>query len=216
MLSPGGHANSYGLVSPFLNEVIRRRMKVVLMTASGVEHDDNIPLRKIELDVIRSGVPHVILRPSWFMQNFNSYWYAGIQHQGLIALPAADSKTTFIDARDIGAAAAVALESNLYDGQAVALTGPQALTYTEAASVLSKAGGRQIRYAAIDDGAFRTALASSGLPPDYADLLIALFGFVRMGAASEVTPALAKLLGRAPRTLADYAQDHARFFRADS
>jgi len=213
LLSPVGHANSHGLVAPFLGEATRSGARIVTMTAAGVEYDDSIPLRKIELDVERSGAPHVFLRPSWFNQNFETYWYSTIQSDGVIALPAADSKTTFIDARDIGEAAAVALTSPAHLGKAYTLTGPEALTYAEAAAILSEVAGRTIRYESIDDARFGKALAAAGLPPDYAGLLTALFGFVRQGAASQVDPSLAAILGRAPRSLKDYARDHAQKFR---
>lgn len=216
LLSPAGHADSHALVRPFLSQALTRLSKVVTMTAAGVEYDDAIPLRKIELDVIASGVAHVLLRPSWFMQNFHTYWMAGIAKDGVIAVPAADSKTTFIDARDIGAAAAVALGTHAFDGQAFTLTGPEALGYGEAAALLSQAAGRPLRYVSAEEGDFRAGLLAAGLPADYAALLLALFGFVRQGAASQVDPSLAKILGRPPRTLADYARDHAAYFRAPS
>jgi uncharacterized protein YbjT (DUF2867 family) len=214
LLSPAGHADSHGFVGPFLKAALSRARKIVTMTAAGVEYDDAVPLRKIELDVVRSGVPHVLLRPSWFDQNFHTYWHAGIAQAGVIAVPAADARTTFIDARDIGAAAAAVLQTDAYDGEAFTLTGPEALTYAEAAEHLSAAGGRRIRYTPIDDATFARATIAAGLPQDYTTILTALFGFVRQGAASRVDPSLARLLGRAPRTLADYARDHAQFFRA--
>lgn len=213
VLAPAGHADSFGFLAPFLDRALGRVKKVVVMTASGVEHDDNIPLRRIELKIAASGVKHVILRPSWFAQNFHTYWYQPIKQAGVIPVPAADAKTAFIDARDIGAAAARAIVSDAYDGKAFALTGPEALGYAEAASILSEAGCRTIRYTPIDDATFAANL-SGALPPDYIGLLVALFGTVRQGFASHVDPSLRTLLGRAPRTLQDYARDHAALFRA--
>jgi len=213
LLSPVGHANSHGLVAPFLAEATRSGAPIVTMTAAGVEYDDAVPLRKIELDVERSGAPHVFLRPSWFNQNFDTFWYPTIQSDGVIALPAADAKTAFIDARDIGEAAAAVLTNPAHYGKAYTLTGPEALTYAEAAAILSDVAGRTIRYEPIDDTRFAAALGAAGLPPDYAGLLVALFGFVRQGAASQVDPSLATILGRAPRTLKDYARDYAHKFR---
>ena len=50
------------------------------------------------------------LRPSWFMQNFSSGFIAPmILGMGGIFLPAADAKTSFIDARDIAAVGIAAL-----------------------------------------------------------------------------------------------------------
>ncbi len=213
VLAPAGHAQQDALLAPFLAAALGRVQKVVTMTAAGVEHDDALPLRKVELQVAQSGVTTVHLRPSWFSQNFNSYWYGGIVNAGVVALPAADSRTAFVDARDIAAVAAVALTTSSLDGQALTLTGPEALTYTDAAAALSDAGGRAIRYVAVDDDSFRAGAVAAGLPADYADVLVRLFAVVRAGHAAHVDDAVARVLGRA-RSLRDYARDHAALFRA--
>lgn len=77
--------------------------------------DDSIPYRQLELKVERSGVPFVILRPNWFSDSFHTYWLAGIK-QGVIAVPAAQGKSSFIDVRDIAESAAAALSSTKFDG----------------------------------------------------------------------------------------------------
>ena len=176
LLSPPGHADAYALVAPFLDVALPLVKKVVLMTASGVEYNDEIPLRKLELRVQASGVRHVLLRPTWFSDNFHTFWYAPISQAGVIPLPAADARTAFIDARDIAESAAAALTSDAFDGQAVTLTGPEALTYGEAAELLSQVSPRPIRYTPIDDESFRASLVQAGLPADYAGLLTGLFG----------------------------------------
>jgi uncharacterized protein YbjT (DUF2867 family) len=93
--------------------------------------------------------------------------------------------------------------------EAFVLTGPDALTHTEAAAILSEATGRTIRYQPIDDDAFRAQLAPSGLSSDYIELLVGLFGFLRMGAAAEVNDNVRALTGAEPKPLAAYAADHA-------
>jgi uncharacterized protein YbjT (DUF2867 family) len=194
---------------PFLQAATRGSRKVVLMTAMGTEFDDSAPLRQVELILERSGAPFVILRPNWFMDNFHTSWLAPIQQAGVIPLPAADSRTSLIDARDIGASAAAALRTDRFDRRAFTLTGPEALTYAEAAAILSKAAGREIRYVAVDDESFVKSLVDAGAPADLAHYLAVLFGFARQGATATVSTGVEELTGRAPRTLAQYAQDHA-------
>ncbi|MFO6063329.1 SDR family NAD(P)-dependent oxidoreductase, partial [Pseudomonas aeruginosa] len=62
--------------------------------------------------------------------------------QGQIALPAGDSRTSFIDVRDIAASAIAALTSTAFDGKAFNLTGPEALSYADAAAILSEVTGK--------------------------------------------------------------------------
>lgn len=47
-------------------------MTLVLQTAIGVDGNDDIPNRKLELLIEDSGAPFVFLRPNWFMDNFHT------------------------------------------------------------------------------------------------------------------------------------------------
>jgi uncharacterized protein YbjT (DUF2867 family) len=194
---------------PFLDAATQTRRKFVLMTAMGTQLDEDGSLRQVELALERSGSPYVILRPNWFMDNFHTSWLEPIRQAGIIPLPAAEARTSLIDARDIGASAAAALQTDRFDGRAFELTGPVALTYSEAASTLSKATGRAIRYVSVDDQSFVQSLVGAGVPDDLARYLANLFAFVRAGGAASVSQSVEQLSGRAPRTLEQYARDHA-------
>lgn len=201
------------LMIRFIEAAARGRRKVVLMTAMGTEFDDSGSLRQVELAVERAGTPSVFLRPNWFMDNFHTSWLEPIRQAGVIPLPAVDARTSLIDARDIAASAAAALRTDRFDGRGFTLTGPEALTYAEAAATLSNAAGREIHYEAVDDATFVKSLVEAGAPADLAAYLATLFGFVRQGAAAMISPAVEELTGRPPRTLAHYAHDHASFWK---
>lgn len=78
------------------------------------------------------------------MQNFLTYWRGMIEHDGTTRLSADDAATSFIDARDIAAVAAVALTDDGHDGRGYTLTGPGALTHHDAAALLSNVWNRPI------------------------------------------------------------------------
>lgn len=63
-----------------------------------------------------------------------------------------EGRTRFIDARDIAESAAGALTTDRFDGQAFTLTGPEALTYGDAAALLSTMLGKPIRYTPLTHG----------------------------------------------------------------
>lgn len=202
-----GSVDSIGLLMPVLEAAFARRVKVVFQSVFGVDADDSIPYRQIEIAIEKSGVPYVILRPNWFSDNFHTYWKAGIDH-GQIAVPAGDGKSSFIDARDIAASAAAALTSTEFDGRAFNLTGPQALGYAEAAAILAKTIGKPVGYSAISDEAFVSMLTGAGVPADYAGFLAAIFHPVREGWTAAVTSDVETLTGNAPRSVETYANDH--------
>ncbi len=207
-LVPAGQLDSPRLLQPIVEAATRRGAKVVMMTAMGADADEAIPYRRAERMLEASGTPWAVLRPNWFMDNFGSYWIEGIR-RGEVALPAGEGRTSFIDARDIALAAAGALTSSRGDGQAWNLTGPEALTYAEAATVLSEVTGRSIRYRPTGEASFVAMMTGAGMPADYAGFLAAILGAVRAGHAAEVTDAVERLAGRPPRDLRTYARDHA-------
>lgn len=205
-LAPAGSVDPLTPLQPVVEAAAARGIKVVLQTAMGVDADDNIPFRRLELLLERSGAPYVILRPNWFADNFATYWGAGVR-EGEIRLPAGEGRTSFVDARDIAASAAGALTSSKHDGRAFVLTGPQAFSYAEAAELLSRALGRRIAYRAVDAKTFVAETAAAGVPRDYAEFLAAIFHPVAQGWAAPVTDAVETLSGKPPRSLQSSIDD---------
>lgn len=204
---PAGYLDPLGLLSPVIDAAAARGIKVVLMTVLGVDADDSIPYRQLELKLEKAGIAYGIIRPNWFSDNFHSYWREGIRHN-VIAVPAAEGKSSFIDTRDIAASAVALLTSSAFDGKAYNLTGPEALSYGEAAGVLSAVTGKAIAYQPIDDAAFIAMLTGAGVPEDYARFLAAIFHPVREGWTARVTGDVEHLTGKAPRSLKVYATDN--------
>lgn len=212
VMLPGGYTDPVRHLQPFIQAAADRGVKVVLQTALGVDADDTIPYRQVELFLMRSGTPYVILRPNWFADNFHTYWLPGIK-QGVLAVPAGEGRSSFIDVRDVAASAAAVLTSRRFDGSAFKLTGPQAYSYGDAAAILSTVAGRTITYQAIGDDAFIAMLTGAGVPQDYAAFLASIFHPVRQGWTAGVTGDVQTLTGIAPRSLESYAADHAAAFR---
>jgi uncharacterized protein YbjT (DUF2867 family) len=215
LLAVTGETAADKALMPFVDRAKSAGVRhIAYMTARGAEMDENNPLRKVERYIEKSGMAYTFLRPSWFMQNFSSGFIAPmIQGMGGIYLPAADAKTSFIDARDIAAVGVAALTEPGHDGKAYALTGGQAWTYGEAAEILSRAAGKSIRYVALSDEDFRSSLAAQGWKPEQIAMFSNLFSGVRQGWAAAVSPDVANVLGRPQITLEQFAQDHAAVWR---
>jgi len=207
LILAGGRLDTIDALTPVVEEASRRKVKIVFLSVFGVDADDSIPYRQVELKIIASGVPYVILRPNWFADNFHSYWKAGIEH-GQIAVPAGEGKTSFIDVRDIAGSAAAALTSAAFDGKAFNLTGPRAIGYGEAAAIISQAIGKPVSYSPVSDEVFIGILTGAGVPQDYASFLASIFHPVREGWTSAVTGDVETLTGHAPHSLETYVADH--------
>ena len=60
----------------------------------------------------------------------------------------------------------------------------------------------------VAEGDMRGALLQAGLPPAYAEFLLMILGFFKLGYSERTTDAVQTLLGRAPITLEQYAADY--------
>ncbi len=208
-LSPAGPTNQHELLNPLVDMAHEHKLdKVVMMTAIGVDADDNAPLRKAERHLEQSGLRYNIIRPNWFMQNFNTFWLEGIVKSQTIALPVGEARTSFIDARDIAATAAALLDGDAFDNQAFVLTGSESLTHDEAAAILSEVTGTTIGFSDITPEENRARLLAAGMPPTYVELLVMLLAFVKAGYVAAPTDAVARITGRRPFTFAQYANDY--------
>ena len=209
LLAPPGHANQDELLAPLIDEARARGLKkVVLMSAMGANADDNAPLRKAEKRLQASGLRYNIIRPNWFMQNFNTFWIQGILQQGKILLPVGAAKGSFIDARDIAAVAAKLLKSDGFANQDFDLTGAIALDHDAMAAILSRETGKAIAFQDITPEAMLEGLLGAGVPKDYAAFLVLILGFFKAGHSERTTDAVVQILGRAPGTLEQYAKDY--------
>ena len=206
-LAPPGYADQHKLLSPLVAEAKRRNLgKVVLMTAMGANAADT-PFRRVERELEASGLRYNIIRPNWFMQNFNTFWLQGINEQGQIALPAGGGKASFIDTRDISAVAVRLLTTHGEDGKDFDLTGPEALDHDAVARVLSQVTGRAITYRDIAPDALRQGFLAGGVPADYTEFLLVILDFLKQGYNERTTDTVKRLLGREPIAFAQYARD---------
>ena len=209
LLSPPGYTNQDVLLTPVVDAARAQGVtKIVLMTAMGADADESAPMRKLERHLEASGVSYNIIRPNWFMQNFQTFWIQGILEHGQIILPTGSAKGSFIDARDIAAVAAVLLTTDTHAGHAFDLTGGEALDHAEVATLLSRATGRTITYVDVPSDAMRGPLLAAGLPADYVEFLLLILGFFKAGYSERTTDAVQRITGQAPRRFEAYAQEH--------
>ena len=209
VMLPGGYTEAKALLLPVIEAAATRGVKVVLLSVFGVDADDSIPYRQAEIALEKSGVRWVVLRPNWFTDNFINYWKPGIDAAGVIAVPAADGKSSFIDVRDIADSAAAALMTDRFDGRAFNLTGPEALGYAEAVALISEAIGKPVAYQAVDDDTFVGTLVGAGVPEVYARFLASIFYPVREGWTAAVTDDVRTLTGHPARGVAAWVKENA-------
>ena len=192
---------------PFIDALKKPELKLVsFLSLMGVEKNPIPPHHKIEKYIENAGVPYAHVRPGFFMQNLSGIHAAEIKEKNEIFVPAGRSKTSFIDAADIGLAVAVLLhEPDKYKNTAHTITGPEALDYFQAANTLSVVTGRKITYARPGFLKYRNYyIQQRGLDPGFVNVTVALYFMTRMGTAAKVNNDFYELTGRNPRTLREF------------
>jgi len=147
-----------------------------------------------------AGVPHVLLRNSWYLENYTGQLPVYLEHG--IAGAAGEGRISGATRADYAEAAAAVLTGDGHAG-AVYELGGEPFTMTELADVVSAATGRTVTYTDLPVEQYAELLVGAGLPEPVA---VVLADGDRGAAAGELLVEggdLEKLLGRTPRSLSD-------------
>jgi uncharacterized protein YbjT (DUF2867 family) len=170
--------------------------------------------RQAEILIEESGIPYTFLRPNEFMQGFINFQGSTIKSNNAFYIPAENAKVSFVDARDITAIAVKALvDGDKHHNRNYVITGPEALSYHQAAEILSNATGKKIDYVNISEEDTRTALKETGMDDWLINTILDLYRVYRKGYASEVSSAVEEVTGRKATTFVEFARDYADVFR---
>jgi len=202
-LLTGNHPDMARLQIAAIDAAARAHVEhVAKLSALGASDHSRLPIGRAHYEaesaLMASGMRWTILRPHVFMQNLLGQARA-IAHEGRIVGGSGDGRIPFIDTRDIAAVAAVALTRPGHDGQKYILTGPEALSYSDIARILSGVIGRPVEYHDFyDEARDRNTLAAHQRAG---------------GKTAMVHDTVRRILGREPRSFAEFAKDHADIFR---
>ncbi|HEY6224629.1 MAG TPA: SDR family oxidoreductase [Gemmatimonadales bacterium] len=168
----------------------------------------------VERALQRTAIPWTILRPHAFMQNWLGEVAESVRAEHTIYSAIGDGRVPFIDTRDIAAVAAeVLLHGASHAGKKYVLTGGEAVGYADLATTLTGVTGRHIVYRPISMEEARARLERRGVPAALIEASLALAAYQRDGGpTAQVSPTVGDLLGRSPRTIADFARDYAEAF----
>jgi uncharacterized protein YbjT (DUF2867 family) len=212
-------SNMVDLTSNLVSEAKKAKVKYIAkQSVMGADAEPGITPgrlhRQAEKIIEESGIPFTFLRPNFFMQNFVNYYSNLIRSQGAFYTPAGDAKVSFVDVRDIAAVAVKSLiNDNQQKGRAYNITGGEALTYGQAAEILSKAVGKKINYVNVTDQDARKGMKDMSMDEWTIKSMIELFEITRAGYVSEISPIVEQVTGNKPITFSQFAKDYAGAFK---
>ena len=186
---------------------------IVQLSAMGVEHYPTFSNFHIEKYLNDKSIPHIHLRPNFFMQNFNTIFLNPIKQKNSINFYDAGIPTSLIDTRDIGAVAAKLLLETHQKCATYTLTGSEALTHAQVAAILSKVTNKSIQYTAKSDDDTRATLFECGWTEEGIEKVLLLFQCVQRGVFAPVHTDVSDLLERAPISFQQYAEEYKDYFK---
>ncbi|MHB9286695.1 hypothetical protein ACKVMT_06600 [Halobacteriales archaeon Cl-PHB] len=95
---------------------------------------------------------------------------------------------------------------------AIDVTGAEALTHGEVATVFTEVFDRPITYADPSIPGVAWRMLSRGHAPSYVLVMLGLYTTARLGLAGRVTDDVRRILDRSPRTMREFVDDHAEAF----
>jgi NAD(P)H dehydrogenase (quinone) len=127
---------------------------------------------------------------------------------GKLVTNAGDGRIAPIARHDCAAAAVAVLTSDGHEGKTYDVTGPEALSQTDIAALVSEVSGRAVEVVPIGDRRLAWALTRLGAPKPVARAIVNLGVATRENYFDVVDPAFETLTGRRPRSLRDVLIAH--------
>ncbi len=181
---------------------------IVFLSVAGADRMKWVPHRKVELHLESSGQAWSVLRPGFFAQNLQDAYRRDIVEDARLYVPAGAGRVAFLDVRDAAEVAARIFESpDAFRTKLLTLTGPQAITFDRVAELLTAALGRPIRYRAASVLGYAWHLRFRR-KMSWTQVVVQTILHVglRRGDAERVDSTVEEMLGRKPRSMAEYIE----------
>ena len=209
LVRPPAIAYMESTLLPFIDAALAAGVKhIVFLSCAGAGTNKLVPHHAVEKHLAARGAGHSLLRPGFFSQNLGVAYRRDIAEDGRLFLPAGRARVAFVDIRDVAEAAAIIFDDPaMHENAAYDCTGPEALSFEEAARLMTEVVGRPIRYEPASIAGYVRHLHVSGLPLAQVAVQTVLHVGLRFGQSEKIDATLERLLGRRPRTLATYIRE---------
>jgi uncharacterized protein YbjT (DUF2867 family) len=193
----------------------RKLSHIVYHSVFRAEHFKDVPhfASKLAIESAIRGfdVPFTIIRPNYFFQNDASFKEL-LTKMSVYPNPLGPTGISAVDIRDVAEAAVISLMSDEHFGKTYNVSGPAILSGPKAASIWSKALGKEIKYAGDNLDIFEEQMRKNA--PSWAafDIRMMFQGYLERGfvAGDQDAATLSKLLGHEPRTYEDFVNQTIR------
>ncbi|HSZ41138.1 MAG TPA: NAD(P)H-binding protein [Trebonia sp.] len=215
----------------------------VLLSSRGVEFLPDGNVARAEHALRHGPLPWTILRPTHFAQNFTEAMFIPVD--GRVIAPVGDGAEPFVDVEDIAevagrvlvagtltAASAITAVGTLtagtvagsapgtaasaVAGATLALSGPRAITFAEAARILTESTGHRVEFRDQPDAEHAADLRAGGTPTEYIRWRLAMLGGIRRGDDAYLSDGITRTLGRPATDFTTWARRESRSLADDA
>ncbi|MEV2238190.1 NAD(P)H-binding protein [Micromonospora sp. NPDC049891] len=188
--------------------------RVVLLSSQAAETRpqsvSHAPLREIERTIQDSGLAWTILRPGGFASNAYA-WAESVRTRRTVVAPFGEVGLPVVDPDDIAEVAAVVLRDDAHAGRTYELTGPVLSTPRQRTTDLAHALGEPVRFVEQTPQEARAQMLQF-MPAPVVDGTLSILG-EPTAAEQRISPHVEQLLGRTPRTFAQWVEGRILAFR---
>jgi NAD(P)H dehydrogenase (quinone) len=158
--------------------------------------------RETEAILRDSGIPHVILRNGWYIENYTERLEMPLKFGAFLG-SAKDGRIAAASRADYADAAVKLLTSDGHSGKTYELAGDRSFTMSELAQAVSDWAARTVVYKDMPAPQYKQALAPANLPLEIVELLVATDLAIARGDLDSTSRDLHTLIGRDTQTLRD-------------
>ncbi len=152
--------------------------------------------------IAASGVPAVIVRNNWYIENYAAD-VSRAASTGVIAASVGDGRVAGATRADFAAAAAAVLLEDGHLGQVYELGGDTTFDYDELAAAASAVLGREVAYQRLTADEHIAALEGFGLDAGLARFVAGIDEAIGRGVLADTDGTLSRLIGRPTTSLVD-------------
>jgi uncharacterized protein YbjT (DUF2867 family) len=188
------------------------RVAHVVKLHGAVEHHDELGgWHAAVIDHLKaSGLVWTLVSPNSVMESNFLPWADSIRQTNTIFGCAGDGRVGFVAADDAARAAAQVLSTDGHAGRNYEITGPESLSFFDAAEHFSRLLGRTITYQDVPERAFADMLMNeTGRDPATLEIeVLCHYRAFRGGGGDRVTDTYQRLTGQTPTSFDDFVRAH--------